>query len=334
MTDRKGVVIVGELSDDNLAPITTELLGIGRKLAGDLGQELSAVFIGSGIGQAAGEAVFFGADKVYVIDKPLFKDYLTDSYVGALDRLDKQLKPEVLLLGHTSSGRDLAPRLAFRLGTGLSQDCIELSIDPGTRLLQKTKPVYGGNALAVYVCREGRPQMATVRLKAMEPLAYDASRKGDILPFDPELDEATIRGKLTGREKDEIIGVKLEEANVVICGGRGIGDPESFQQLEELARMLGGAVGATRPPCDNKWCPAHYQVGLTGKLVSPLLYIGVALSGASQHLAGMSGSKIIVAINKDPEANIFRMARFGVVAEYQKVLPAFEKKCKGLLYKT
>jgi len=331
MADRKGVVIVGELSDGKLASITTELLGIGRKLADELGQELSALFIGSGIGEAANEAVFFGADKAYVIDKPLFKDYLTDSYVGALEKFARQIEPEVLLLGHTSLGKDMAPRLAFRLETGLSQDCIELALDPATKLLQKTKPVYGGNAIAVYVSEEGRPQMATVRAKAMEPSTRDASRKGEVIPFEPELDETAIRGKVTGKVKEEIAGIKLEEANVVVCGGRGVNGPEPFQKLEELARMLNGAVGATRPPCDAKWCPAHYQIGLTGKLVSPSLYIGVALSGASQHLAGISGSKTIVAINKDPEANIFGIAHYGVVGEYEKVLPAFTKKCQELL---
>jgi len=334
MTDRKGVVIAGELSDGNLAPITTELLGIGRKLADELGQELSTLFIGSGIGEAASEAIFFGADKVYVIDKPLFKDYLTDSYVGALEKFVKQIEPELLLLGHTSMGRDLAPRLAFRLETGLTQDCVELSLDPETKLLQKTKPVYGGNALAIYVCQEGRPQMATIRPKAMEPSRRDISRKGDVMPFDPELDEAAIRGEVISEVKQEITGIKLEEANVVVCGGRGIGGAEPFQRLEEMARMLTGAVGATRPPCDAKWCPAHYQIGLTGKLLSPSLYIGVAISGASQHLAGMSGSKTIVAINKDPEANIFGIAHYGVVGEYQKILPAFIEKCQELLTKT
>ena len=334
MTERKGVVIVGELSDGNPAPITTELLGIGRKLADELGQELSTLFIGSGIGEAANEAIFFGADKVYVIDKPLFKDYLTDSYVGALEKFVKQIEPELLLLGHTSLGRDLAPRLAFRLETGLTQDCVELALEPETKLLQKTKPVYGGNAIAIYVCEEGRPQMATIRPKVMEPSTRDTSRKGEVIPFDPELDEAAIRGKVISKAKEEITGIKLEEANVVVCGGRGIGGAEPFQQLEELARMLNGAVGATRPPCDAKWCPAHYQIGLTGKLISPTLYIGVALSGASQHLAGMSGSKTIVAINKDPEANIFGIAHYGVVGEYGKVLPAFIEKCKELISKT
>ena len=334
MTESKGILIVGELSDGHVAPITTELLGIGRRLANELGQELSALFIGSGIDEAANEATFFGADKVYVIDKPLFKDYLTASYVGALEKLVKQINPEVLLLGHTSLGRDLAPRLAFRLETGLTQDCIELFINPETKLLQKTKPVYGGNAIAIYICEEGRPQMATIRAKVMEPLTRDTSRKGEVIPFDPELDETAIRGKVIGTVKEEITGIKLEEANVVVCGGRGIGGLEPFQQLEELARMLGGTVGATRPPCDAKWVPSYCQIGLTGKLVSPSLYIGIALSGASQHQAGMSGSKTIAAINKDPEANIFRIAHYGVVGEYEKVLTAFIEKCKELLSKT
>jgi electron transfer flavoprotein alpha subunit len=329
MMETGDVVIVGELSDGNLAPITTELLGIGRKLADEC-QELSALFIGSEIGQSANEAIFFGADKVYVIDKPFFKDYLTASYVGAVEKLVKQIEPETLLLGHTSLGRDLAPRLAFRLEVGLTQDCIELTLDSRTKLLQKTKPVYGGKALAIYVCEEGRPQMATIRPKAMEPSTRDTSRKGKVIPFDPELDEAAIRSKVRDTIKDEIAGMKLEDANVVVCGGRGMGGPEPFQQLEELAGILGGAVGATRPPCDAKWCPAYYQIGLTGKLVSPSLYIGVALSGASQHLAGISGSKTIVAINQDPEANIFSVASYGIVGPYEKVLPTFTEKCRDL----
>jgi electron transfer flavoprotein alpha subunit len=331
MTDRKGVAIVGELLEGNLASITTELLGIGRRLADDLGQELSTLFVGSGIGAFVNEATFFGADKVYFIDKLLFKEYLTDSYVGALEKLVKQISPEILLLGHTSLGRDIAPRLAFRLETGLTQDCVELTIDHTTKLLQKTKPVYGGNALAIYVCEEGRPQMATIRAKVMEPSKRDASRKGDVIPFDPELDEVSIRGKVISKVKEEITGRKIEDANFIVCGGRGLGGSEAFQQLEELARILNGAVGATRPPCDAKWCPTYYQIGLTGKLVSPSLYIGIALSGASQHLAGMSGSKTVVAINKDPESNIFGIAHYGVVGQYQKILPAFMDKCRELL---
>jgi caffeyl-CoA reductase-Etf complex subunit CarE len=333
LADRKGVAIVGEISNGRLASITTELLNISRKLAADLEQELAALFIGSGIGEAAREAISYGADKVYTIDGPMFADYLTDSYVGALEKFDKQFHPEVLLFGHTSLGRDLAPRLAFRLGTGLTLDCTDLAIDPETKLLKKTKPVYGGNALAVYVCEAARPQMAAIRPKTAEPAKPDPSRKGEMIPFDPALDKAAIRGKVTGRMKEEVTGIKLEEANVVVCGGRGIGGKEQFQQLEELARLFNGAVGATRPPCDAKWCPAHYQIGLTGKLVSPALFIGIALSGSIQHIAGMSGSKTIIAINQDPEANIFGVAHYGVVGDYTKVLPAFTAKVKELLSK-
>ena len=331
MTERKGVVIVGEFSDANLAPISSELLAIGRKLADESGQELSAVFIGNEISdQVTNEAIFFGAERVYVIDAPLFKDYLNDSYVGALEQLDKEIMPEILLLGHTSLGRDVAPRLAFRLDTGVTLDCIDLSIDAETKLVEKTKPVYGGNAIAKYICEEGRPQMATVRAKAVSPLGRDASRSGEIVAFDPGLDEVAMRGKVVGRVKEEVAGVKLEDADVVICGGRGLVGPEPFEKLHELAGILNGAVGATRHPCDAGWCPYHYQIGLTGKLISPSLYIGIALSGSSQHQAGMSGSKIIVAINNDPEANIFGIAHYGVVADYQKVLPSFIEKCGEL----
>jgi len=328
MPERKNVAIVGEISDGRLVPITAELLGVGRKLADELRQGLFAVLIGSGIQELAREPVFFGADRVYVIDAPMFKDYLTDSYVGAMEKLDAQMLPEILLLGHSSLGRDLAPRLAFRLNTGVTLDCVELSIDANTRLLSKTKPVYGGNATATYVCDDGRPQMAAIRAKVFPPQERDASRTGEVIAFDPGLDEVTVRGRVLGKQKEEVTGVKLEEADVVVSGGRGLGGPEPFKQLEELAGILNGAVGASRPPCDAKWCPAHYQIGLTGKLISPSLYIGIALSGSSQHQSGMSGSKTIVAINKDREANIFDIAHYGVAAEYQRVLPAFIEKCR------
>jgi len=330
MPERKNVAIVGEVLDGRLAPITAELLGVGRKLADELQQELLAVLIGSEIQKAARETVFFGADRVYVVDAPMFKDYLTDSYVSAMEKLDAQVLPEILLLGHSSLGRDLAPRLAFRLNTGVTLDCVDLSIDANTQLLHKTKPVYGGNATATYVCDDGRPQMAAIRARVFLPQERDASRTGELVPFDPGLDESTVRGKVLGKQKEEVTGVKLEDADVVVCGGRGLGGPEPFRQLDELAGILNGAVGASRPPCDAKWCPAHYQIGLTGKLISPSLYIGIALSGSSQHQSGMSGSKTIVAMNKDRDANIFDIARYGVVGEYQRVLPAFTKKCRDL----
>jgi len=330
MAEYKGVLIYGEVTEGKLAAITAELLGGGRKLANDLGQELSAVLVGSNISNFAKEVISLGADKVYVVDDPLLKDYQTDSYVSVMEKVVKQVMPRILLLGQTSTGRDLAPRLAFRLGTAASMDCVELAIDPTSKLLLQTKPVYGGNAKAIFTC-ESFPQIATVRPKAISPLAPDASRKGEVINIQAGLDPLAIRTKVLERVKEEVEGIKLEDAPIVVGGGRGIGSAEGFKQLEELAKALKGAVGATRPPCDNSWVPAGAQIGLTGKIIAPDLYIAVALSGASQHMSGCSGCKNIVAINKDAEANIFREAHFGVVGDWKKVLPAFTNKVKELL---
>jgi len=330
MAEYKGVMIYGEVVEGKLASIAAELLGGGRKLADDLGQELCAVLAGSDISNLAQEAITLGADKVYVIDDPLLKDYRTDPYVSVMEKVIKEVMPQILLLGQTSTGRDLAPRLAFRLGTAVSMDCIELAIDPESKLMLQTKPVYGGNAQAIFTC-ESFPQIATVRPKAMSPLEPDTSRKGEVITIEAGLDPSAIRTKVLEKVKEEVEGIRLEDAGAVIGGGRGIGNAEGFKQLEELAKVLKGAVGATRPPCDNEWVPAGAQIGLTGKIIAPDLYIAVALSGASQHMSGCSGSKNIVAINKDPEANIFREAQFGVVGDWKKVLPAFTEKVKELL---
>ncbi len=330
MAEYKGVMVFCEATEGKLAAIATELLGCGRKLADDLGQELSAVLVGSGISGLAQEAIAFGADKAYVVDDTLLQDYQTDSYVSVTEKVVKQVMPQILLLGQTSIGRDLAPRLAFRLNTAASMGCLELAIDPESKLLLQTKPVYGGNAQAVFVC-ESYPQIATVRAKAMAPLERDESRQGEVITVDAGLDPSAIRTKVLEKVPEEVTGIRLEDAEVVVSGGRGIGSAEGFEQLEELARMLKGAVGATRPPCDNEWVPAGAQIGLTGKIIAPELYIAVALSGSSQHMSGCSGSKTIVAINKDPEANIFREARFGIVGDWKKVLPALADKLKELL---
>lgn len=328
MAEYKGLTVLAEVTDGKLSSITTELLGCGRKMADELGQELSAVLIGSGVSGLAQEAISFGADKVYVVDDPLLKDYQTDSYVPVTEKVAKQIMPRIILMGQTSIGRDLAPRLAFRLGTAAVLDCVALTLDPGTKRLTPTKPVFGGNAQAIY-SYETDPQVATVRAKVMSPLERNASRKGEVVTVAAGL--GTIRTKVLERKKEAQVGVKLEDAPVVVSGGRGIGNAEGFKQLDELAKLLKGAVGASRPACDNGWMPDTQQVGLTGKMVTPDLYIAVALSGSSQHLAGCSGSKVIIAINKDPEANIFKEARYGVVGDWKKVLPAFTQKVKELL---
>ena len=330
MADNKGVMIYGEVIAGKLSAMATELLGGGRKLADDLGEQLSAVLVGSDVGSLAQEAITFGAGKVYVIADPLLKDYQTDAYVSVMEKVVKQAMPRIILLGQTSIGRDLAPRLAFRLGTVATLDCVALAIDPDSKRLWQTKPVYGGNAQAIFTS-EYDPQVATVRAKAMSPLPPDTSRKGEVIKIEAGLEPSAIRTKVLEKVKEEVAGIKLEEATVVVSGGRGIGKAEGFQQLAELAKLLKGAVGASRPACDSGWMPDTSQVGLTGKIVTPDLYVAVGISGSSQHLAGCSGAKCIVAINKDPEANIFRVAHYGIVGDWGKILPALTTKVKELL---
>jgi electron transfer flavoprotein alpha subunit len=313
MAEYRNVMVFCEVADGKLTAIATELLGCGKKLAGDLGQELLAVIVGSGIASIAAEVIAFGADKVYVIDDPLLKDYQGDAYIQIMDKVLNQVKPGVLILGQTAVGRDLAPRLAFKLNTAAILDCVELAIDQQSKLLLQTKPVYGGNARAVYTS-ESLPQIATLRAKVASSLAKDDSRKGEIINVAAGLDPATLKVKVTQKIKEEVDGIKLEDAEAIVAGGRGIGSADGFKQLDELAKILKGAVGASRPACDNKW-----------------LYIAVAVSGSSQHMAGCAGSKTIVAINKDPEANIFKEARFGVIGDWKKILPAFSNKLKELM---
>jgi len=330
MAESKGIMVYGEIVEGSLSSITTELLGCGRQLADESKEDLLCILIADQLGEAPQKAVAFGADKVYTAQDGLLKEYQTDSYVTVMEKAVKDISPRILLMGQTSVGRDLAPRLAFRLGVSVAMDCLELKIDPETKLLQQTRPVYGGNARAVF-SSDSFPQMATVRQKAMSPLEPDESRKGEIAPLEIALDPAAIRTKVIETVKEEVEGIKLEDAEAVVSGGRGIGDPEGFKQLEALAKVLKGAVGASRPPCDNGWVPDTMQVGLTGKIVTPELYIAVAISGASQHLSGCSGAKNIVAINRDAEANIFKEARLGVVGDWKQVLPAFTEKVKELL---
>jgi electron transfer flavoprotein alpha subunit len=331
MAEYKGVLVLGELAEGKLASITTELLGCGRRLADDLKEDLSCLLASDTVGGASKEAIAFGADKVYVVEEPTLKDYQADSYMQVAEKLAKDSSPRAILIGQTSMGRDLAPRLAFRLGTSVTTDCLDLRVDPATKLLVQTRPVYGGNAQAVFT-GELVPQVVTIRTKAMSPLERDDSRKGEAIPTKIDIDASKLRTRILDTIKEETVGIKLEDAPVIVSGGRGMGGPQPFQTiLKELADLLHGAVGASRPPADNGWVPEGLHIGLTGKIVAPDVYIAVAISGASQHTAGCSGSKHIIAINKDPEANIFREAEFGVVGKYEEVLPAFTNKLKELL---
>ena len=330
MAEYKGIMTYCEITEGKLPSISNEVLGCGRRIADDLGQELCTVLVGSDVGSLAQEAIAFGADKVYVVDDPLLKEYQTDSYVPVMEKVVRRVMPQILILGQTSVGRDLAPMLAFRLDTTATLDCVGLDIDPDTKLLLQIKPVYGGNAQATFTC-DSYPQIATVRDKVMSPLESNASKRGEVITIDAALDPSVIRTRLLKRVKEEEGGVRLEDAPIIVSGGRGIGSAEGFNQLRELAAMLKGAVGASRPPCDNRWAASNLQVGLTGKIVNPDLYIAIALSGSIQHLSGCAQSKSIIAINKDPKANIFNQADFGVVGDWKKVLPAFRDKLKEIL---
>ncbi len=323
-------MVLAETAEGGLANIARELLGCGRKLASDLGEELSAVILGDNVAGLAQGVIAYGADKVYIADNPLFKDYRAESYTDAMEVIIKQVMPRILLLGQTSTGRDLAPRLAFRLGTSATTDCIELAIDADSKQLLQTKPVYGGNAIATFTS-DCYPQIATVRPKVYSPLEPDNSRQGEITAIDTKPESTAIRTKVIEKVSRIKEGVRLEDAAVVVAGGRGISSAEGFKQLEELACLLRGAIGATRPPCDNGWVQNSAQIGLTGKIIAPEFYMAIALSGSSQHISGCSGARNIIAINKDAEANIFNIARFGIVGDWKKVLPAFTEKARELL---
>jgi caffeyl-CoA reductase-Etf complex subunit CarE len=330
MDNYKGVLVCGEIADDKLAPITIELLGAGRKLANELGEDLSVLLMGSKAGGLGQEAIAYGADHVYVAEDALLDQYNSDAYTQVAADHCRRTPPSIVLLGHTDIGGDLAPRLNGRLGGGLAMDCVALSIDPAAKFLVSTRPVYGGNANATVVSKSARPQMATVRPKIMPPAQRSDSRQGTVIPLEGKIDPSALKVKVIERIKEEVEGVKLEDAEVVIAGGRGIGSAQNFEMVRELARVLGGAVGATRPACDEGWTPVTLQVGQSGKVVSPKLYVAVALSGAMSHIAGCMGSKYIVAINKDKEANIFNVAHFGIVADYKEVLPVLTAKLKEL----
>ena len=331
MADHGGVMVCAEVTEEKRpTQMTCELLGLGGELAAELGQELGAVLIGSGVREAAQELVQYGAIKVYLADDPAFEDYNPEPYTALLKELCESEKPSIVLFGQTQAGQDLAPRLAFVMGTSLTTDCVGLAIDSQSGLLLRTKPIYGGNALAVY-SSEAVPQMATVRARVGEVPEQKVSHSGEIIDLKVEAGDLPLRVKTTKRVKGEAAEVKLEEAKVVVSGGRGIGGQEGFEQLAELAAILGGAVGSSRPPCDSGWVPSSAQVGITGVVVAPEIYFAVAISGSSQHLSGMSDSRKIIAMNKDPEAYIFKVADYGVVEDWQKVFPVFVSKLRDLV---
>jgi len=325
----QGVWVFAEQHKGGISSVSFELLGEGRKLADKRKAKLSAVFIGHGIKDKAKELIAHGADIVYVADDPALKDFNDDSYSAVLTTLAALHKPEIILAGATAIGRSFFPKVAAKLYTGLTADCTVLDIDPETGNLHQTRPAFGGNILATIVTPHHRPQMATVRHKVMKKAERNASRKGDIVEV-KFTTAGDVRTRVLKTVEEVSETVNISEADIIVAGGRGMGTAKNFHLLEELAKTLGGAVGATRGAVDEGWIPYSHQVGQTGKTVCPKLYIAAGISGAIQHLAGMQSSDVIIAINKDPNAPIFSVATYGIVGDALEVLPLMIRKFKEI----
>jgi electron transfer flavoprotein alpha subunit len=325
------VLILGEAKEGSLDVKTLELLGVGKKLAGELGAGLAVALVGDAVSAEAKQALSYGPNKVYKLEHPLLKGFNPDLWLASLEQACKQLKPKILLMSHGPISMDLGPRLAFRLNSRLTTDCIDLSIDPEDGLLLRTKPVSGGNAISVFKC-PGEPQLATVRGKIFEP-AEPVDGKGEIVDMIPEIDESMIMVESIRFVKEEV--VSLDSADVVVAGGAGLGDEDGFEILHELSEVLSKSfgsvmVGCSRVAVDKRWISSDHQVGLTGTMISPDIYVAVGISGAIQHLVGMIHSKKIIAINTDPSCNMFKVADYGVVEDYEKVIPALIERLEEL----
>lgn len=322
----KGVWVFAEQRDGVVASVAYELLGVGRKLADELKTKLSAVLFGSN-DEEAKELIRWGADEVYHCKDPIFERFNDEPYSMLLSKLINEHKPEIVLAGATAIGRSFIPRVAARVRTGLTADCTALEIDKESRNLLQIRPAFGGNIMATILCPNHRPQIATVRPRVMKKGEYNADKKGEIIPVSADGITSRTRVLETIKEVSECM-INLQEAEVIVSGGRGLGKPEGFKMLEELAELLGGAVGASRAAVDEGWISYSHQVGQTGKTVCPKIYIACGISGAVQHLVGMQSSDIIIAINKNPEAPIFNVATYGIVGDVYEVVPLLIKKLK------
>jgi electron transfer flavoprotein alpha subunit len=332
LSDYRGVWVWVEQFAGEAGGISWEMAGKGRELADQLGTQLTACVLGHDVDGIAQEAIRYGADRVIVVDDPTLAAYRTEPYAVVMTSLVRQRRPEIVLLGASARGRDLAGAVATEIFTGLTADCTALDIDLEAGLLRQTRPAFGGNIMATIICPNHRPQMATVRHRVFEMPTPDPTRTGEIVRASAILSEDTIASKVIDfiREEGE---VNLADANIIVSGGRGVGGPDGFAPVKALADALGGALGASRSAVDAGWIPYAHQVGQTGRTVRPDLYIACGISGAIQHLAGMQTSRVIVAINKDPEAPIFKVANYGIVGDLFQIVPAlteqFQKRLRA-----
>ncbi len=319
-----------EQAEGHPARVSLELLGKGRELAAKLDVELTAFLIGQSVGDLAKELIFYGADRVILADDPILKDYGTELYTDIISERAMKEKPEVLIVGATPIGRDLAPRLSFRLNAGCTADCTDLDIDEENRLFVSTRPAFGGNVMATIICPEHRPQMSTVRPGVMPLPEKDESREGDIIDLHVHLGNGDARVQVLESAEGKSEGVNILEADRIVAVGMGVGDRDTLEMIRELAELLEAEVAATRLAVEAGWISHDFQIGQTGKTVRPSLYMACGISGAVQHTAGMSGSKIIIAINTDPNAEIFKIADYGIVGDVRKVVSALIAELKGL----
>jgi len=329
LSQYKGILVFGEQKDGRIAPVVYELIGKGKELADRLREDLSCAVLGEDMLGQAEDLISYGVDRVYVYNDECLAVFREDPYTDVLTDLLRRVKPSIFLIGATSIGRSLAPRIASRLKTGLTADCTGLDIDPESKLLRQTRPAYGGNIMATILCSNNRPQMSTVRYKVMKRAEKIPGYRGEVIQIEFNPETLTDRVKIKGFIKEEV-GMSITEAEVIVSGGKGLGTPDGFKLIKELADLLGGAVGASRTVVDEGWISYPHQVGLSGKTVRPRIYIACGISGSVQHLAGMSGSDIIVAINKDPSAPIFKVADLGLVGDLYEIVPQLITKIREL----
>lgn len=326
----KNLWVFLETEEGKAKNVGYELLTPGRRLADETGEKLVAVVIGKDTEEVVKNAVAYGADQVLVVEGYEYFNYNTDTFSYALEQLITKYKPSIVLIGATNNGRDIGPRVACRLRTGLTADCTGLDIDEETGNMAWTRPAFGGNLMARILCPDTRPQMGTVRPGVFKKGEKDETRTAEVIYEDIHLEADKVKTKLLERVKEVAEAVNLEEAEIIVSGGRGLGEAKNFSYIRELAEVLGGAVGSSRAAVDAGWIPHAHQVGQTGKTVAPKIYIACGISGAIQHLAGMSGSDTIIAINKDPEAPIFDVADYGIVGNLFDVIPALIEEIKAL----
>lgn len=330
MDNNKTILVIGEMEKGKAASITREMLGGARELADKMGGDVHLVLFGEAAASLATEGIALGADKVLVASNAVYAEFNSDAYTALVCDQCAEIKPALCLMGQTDLGRDVAPRVAARLGAALAMDCIAVDFDAEKGLFLQTRPAYGGKALSVMASTTGLLQINTIRAKSMAAATPQDGRKGETVTLADAPGADAIKVKLIEAKRVDAEGVKLEDAKIIVSGGGGLGGPDGFAMIKELADLLGGVVGATRVPVDENWVPLSMEIGQTGKMVSPELYIAIGISGAAQHITGCINSKKIVTINRDPDANMFKISDLGLVADYKAVVPVLIEKLKAM----